>query len=88
MDLVPPGGPATRSASSSAPTTARKNVIEVNHGTTAQDAGYEPAELMVSDKEEEIAGKSTKTADDMYAALGFGDIAPDRPAEPVYRRHP
>lgn len=56
-----------------------ENVIEGRRIMEQQlrDAGYEPAELMVSDKEEEIAGKlHYKTADDMYAALGFGDIAP------------
>ena len=56
-----------------------ENVIEGRRIMEQQlrDAGYEPAELMVSDKEEEITGKlHYKTADDMYAALGFGDIAP------------
>ncbi|WP_283582734.1 RelA/SpoT family protein [Limosilactobacillus difficilis] len=41
------------------------------------ESGYEPATLMVPDKEQEIVAKMHfKTADDMYASIGFGDTTP------------
>ena len=42
-----------------------------------REAGYSPAELMTDEKCEEVAQESHyNSSDDMFAALGFGDLAP------------
>lgn len=42
-----------------------------------REAGYSPAELMTDEKCEEVAQETHyNSSDDMFAALGFGDLAP------------
>lgn len=42
-----------------------------------RDAGFDPATLLGADREQAVAEKlHYKTADDMFAALGFGDLTP------------
>lgn len=42
-----------------------------------RDAGYDPNELMTTEKNNQIADQMHyKTADDMFAAVGFGDVPP------------
>ena len=45
--------------------------------TELREAGYDPLALMTDKKSADVAQKlHYSTADDMYAALGFGDLAP------------
>lgn len=45
--------------------------------TQLREAGYDPFALMTDQKSAQVAQKMHyKTADDMYAAVGFGDLAP------------
>ena len=42
-----------------------------------QEAGYVPSELMTEEKCQEVASRlHYKSSDDMFAAVGFGDLAP------------
>lgn len=42
-----------------------------------QEAGYDPFDLMTPEKSEQVAKEMHyQTADDLFAAIGFGDIAP------------
>lgn len=42
-----------------------------------REAGYDPAELLTEEKGQKVAAHlHYKTSDDMFAAIGFGDLAP------------
>lgn len=42
-----------------------------------QEAGYDPFDLMTEEKSQQVAKQMHyQTADDLFAAIGFGDIAP------------
>lgn len=56
-----------------------KNIEQGKHmiETELREAGYNPVELVTEEKSQEVADHlHYKTSDDMFAALGFGDLSP------------